>query len=179
MRPARQGTFDGLCGVYAIINALDPAGLVLRRSQLHADLFKQLTYGLGSVAVLAGMQEGIERDDLIRAAQPAFRWLELEHGISLSIHAPYPKRRFQSSREFLDTLKGHMASKNEAAIISVITPTWGHWTVPTAITGGCLVLRDSGGLGSIPLAKLLSPHYGWLLAASDTLLIRRGSRSVE
>ncbi len=55
MRTTRQGTFDGLCGVYAILNALDPAGFKRPRGQLHAALFKELTYGLGSVSLLSAM----------------------------------------------------------------------------------------------------------------------------
>jgi hypothetical protein len=172
MRAARQGSFDGLCGVYAIINALDPAGVSLRRSQLHADLFKELAYGLGAVSLLAAMHDGLGRHDLLRTARAAFRWLALEYDIHLTVDAPYAKSRFNAPRDFLDKLRRHMAADDEAVVAYVITPGRDHWTVPTAVVGRKIVLRDSGGIASLPLPRLMAPNSGWSFSWPDTLVIR-------
>lgn len=173
MRAARQGTFDGLCGIYAIINALDPAGVKLRRGPLHTDLFKELTHGLGAVSLLAAMHEGLERDDLLRAAKAAFRWLALEHGIELTIEAPYAKHRFRQPATFIKAVRGHLAAEGQALILYVNMPNRDHWTVPTAIIGRRLFLRDSGGTASIPLSRLTPEGTDWAFSAADTILIRK------
>lgn len=172
MRAARQGTFDGLCGIYAIINALDPAGVSLRRAQLHADLFKELTYGLGSVSLLTAMHDGLELADLLRTARAAFRWLSLEHDIHLSVEAPYVSRRFKTAQLFIDQLRDHFKADGEAVVVYLVTPGRHHWTVPISVSGRKLLLRDSGGMTTLPLSKLLVPGTGWSLSWHDTLLIR-------
>jgi hypothetical protein len=176
MRAARQGSFDGLCGVYAVINALDPAGVSLRRSQLHADLFKELTYGLGAVSLLSAMHDGLGSDELLRTTRAAFRWLALEHGIHLTVDAPYVTRRFKAHGDFIEKLRRHMAADDEAVVTYLITPSRDHWTVPTSIVGRKLLLRDSGGLASLPLPRLMAASSGWSFSWPDTLVIRSVAR---
>lgn len=171
MRTTRQGTFDGLCGVYAILNALDPAGFKRPRGQLHAALFKELTYGLGSVSLLSAMHDGLEPKDLLRAGRAAFRWLSLEHGITLSIAAPYAKRQFKTPNSFLDVVRGHLDASGEAVILYVVMPGRDHWTVPAGIVGQKLILRDFGGMTSLPLRQLMSASSGIRLSPQHTLVI--------
>jgi hypothetical protein len=172
MRAARQGSFDSMCGVYAIINALDPAGIKLRRGPLHRDLFKELTHGLGAVTLLAAMHDGIGRHDLLRAAKAAFRWLALEHEVELTIDAPYDGRVFKHPRLFLEALRSHLEADGQAVIVDIYKPGRDHWTVPTAIVGRKLLIRDSGGMASIPLSYLTSQKGDWAISIEDTLVIR-------
>lgn len=163
---------DSLCGVYAVINALDPAGIKLRRGRLHRDLFKELTYGLGGSALLAAMDDGIGRHDLLRAARAAFRWLALEHGVELTIDAPYDRRAFKHPRLFLDALRGHLEADGQSVIVDISKPGRDHWTVATAIVGRKLLLRDSGGMAAVPLSQLTSQKEDWAISVEDTLVIR-------
>lgn len=178
MRPARQGSLDSLCGVYAIINALDPAGIKLRRGRLHRDLFKELTYGLGGVALLAAMHDGIGRHDLLRAAKAAFRWLALEHEVELTIDAPYDGRVFKHPRLFLDALRSHLEADGQSVIVDISKPGRDHWTVATAIVGRKLLIRDSGGMTAVPLAQLTSQKGDWAISIEDTLVIRSLAKEV-
>jgi hypothetical protein len=173
MKALRQGSLDGLCGLYAIINALDPAGLKIRRGQLHADLFKELAYSLGSVALLSAMREGLHRQDLIRAAHGAFRWLELEHGHSFAMDTPFANRRFKTARTFLAALEDALETPDQGVIIYVAMPRRDHWTVATGITGQILTLRDSDGLTSLPIPQLMDPESAFGIAPAETLIVRQ------
>ena len=80
MRTARQGTLDGLYGVYALINAVDLVVHFERGSALPKELFTQLTHGLGASSILSSTTEGLNVFELERATALAFRWLSLAPG---------------------------------------------------------------------------------------------------
>ena len=46
MRAQKQGDLDGLCGLYAIVNAIELTGVVGPKSTFHRRLFKRLLNGL-------------------------------------------------------------------------------------------------------------------------------------
>jgi hypothetical protein len=173
MRAARQGTFDGLCGVYAILNALDPAGLRLPRGALHAELFEELTYSLGAVSLLSAMHYGLERDDLLRAARCAFRWLSTEHGIEMVVSAPYEDTSFETIDDFVRELRAQLRAGGKGLIVYVALPTRNHWTVPVQLVGDAMHLRDSSGLRTLPIPRSRRGGGSWRLSPADTLVIQR------
>ena len=174
MRTARQGTLDGLCGVYAIINALDLVGVdPPRGSRLYRDLFKEITHGLRAVALLAAMQDGIHVDDLAAAATLAFGWLHAVHGYQLEIGQPLRDRRLRSTRSFLAALRGYLREPETAVIISYERGWYAHWTVVRKVASTELLLRDSGGLGTLQLSDFDHPGCRCAFRMVDTLLIRR------
>lgn len=173
MRVARQGTFDGLCGVYSIINALDLVGLKGRRSDLHTDLFIQLTYGLGAAALLSAMHDGLEARDLIRAAKQAFRWLSIEYGVELTIAQPHGQSDFTTGRDFVGWIREQMRVPDTAVILHVDMPGRAHWTVAKAVSGRRVLLRDSSGMSELPMLRPTVTRGSCRLTPSETLVIRR------
>ena len=174
MRTARQGTLDGLCGIYAVINALELVGVEYPRgSRLPRDLFRELIHGLGAVSMLAAMQDGLTADELVATATLAFEWLHTRHGYRLEITQPLGHRRLRSTRSFLAELRTLLNKPEAAVIISYDGPTFGHWTVARALTSTELQLRDSGGLGTLRLADFRRPGTRWRFRAADTLLVQR------
>lgn len=173
MRVARQGTFDGLCGVYSIINALDLAGLKGRRSDLHTDLFVQLTHGLGAAALLSAMHDGLEARDLIRAAKPAFAWLAAEYGVELTIAQPHQHSHFTTGRQFVGWVREQLRVADTAVILHVDMPGRAHWTVARAISGRRVLLRDSGGMTELPALHPSLRRGPCRLTPSETLVVQR------
>lgn len=173
MRVARQGTFDGLCGVYSIINALDLVGLKGRRSDLHTGLFIQLTHGLGAAALLSAMHHGLEARDLMRAAKQAFHWLSMDYGVELTISQPHQHRDFATGREFVGWLREQTRDAGTAVIVHVDMPGRAHWTVAKAVSGGRLLLRDSSGLSELPVSHPSVRRGPYRLTPSETLVLQR------
>jgi hypothetical protein len=173
LRPAQQGTFDGLCGVYAIINALDLVGLKRPRDRLHYQLFGQLTHSLGAVALLSGMKEGLTAGDLVSAANDAFRWLNRAHGVSLKLTQPYRLNDYPTVKRFLAMVHEHCHSADSAVVLSIQTPRMSHWTIPYAIEGELMLLRDSGGRSSLNVSKYNLSQGPYLFRVRETLVLRR------
>lgn len=173
MRVARQGTFDGLCGVYSIINALDLVGLKGRRSDLHTDLFIQLTHGLGAAALLSAMHDGLEARDLIRASKQAFGWLALEHGVELTIAQPHQHADFTTGRQFVGWVREQMQAPHTAVILHIDMPGRAHWSVAKAISGRRVFLRDSGGMSQLPGLHPSLRRGPCRLTPSETLVVQR------
>ena len=147
--PARQGTFDGLCGVYAIINAVDLLEPRPRRSHFHTDLFVQLTHGLGAAALLASMDYGVTPTELARAAKFAFEWLAITYDVRLEISEPFMGRRFTRTPPFVRALRQYVDPPRSVAVISLQRPGRSHWTAVRAMDGQTIRLRDSSGIADL------------------------------
>lgn len=173
MRTARQGTLDGLCGLYAVVNALDLLGVdPPRGSRLHRDLFQELAHGLGAVALLTGMQDGIDAGDLLNAATLAFAWLKATHGTELAVSRPFLRRRVRSPRTFVRELRGYAQQPDTAAIISYERSRFAHWTAVREVNATHLTLRDSDGVGVLRIEDFaVGTNFRFRMA--DTLVIRR------
>lgn len=170
LRPALQGAFDGLCGVYAVMNSLDPAGLRRSRSKLHRDLFVQLTHSLPASKLRAAMREGLTANDLQRASRIAFAWLSDAYGIDLKLERPFQRRHFQAPGDYLDALSEIHDASGCGIIISFQTSSWAHWTVVSRVAPHSLLLRDSIGWREIKKSKFLDGKYH--ARPADTLILR-------
>ena len=173
MRPAQQGAFDGLCGVYAIINALDLCGAPQRRSALHADLFVELTHNLGAAALLASVRDGLDAAELTRAAKLAFDWLGSAHGLDLELTQPFIRRRFKDVGQFVRGLERVVVSTGAAAIISFERDGRSHWTIVRGVADEALQLRDSIGLAELPLPGFALNRGAAHFRTASTLVVRR------
>lgn len=171
MRPAKQGTFDGLCGVYAVLNALDPAGLRQPRGKLHKDLFIQLTHALPASRLRAAMDYGLTVEDIQKAAMGAFRWLRGAKGVSLTIRRPFRQHEFANLSDYLTVLSHATAAGDAGFIIRIRTSSFAHWTVVTEVAAHALVLRDSTGWSEIGRHRL--DGGSCRIYPADTLVIER------
>ena len=174
LRPARQGTFDGLCGVYALINAVDLVEPRRRRSAFHTDLFVQLTHGLGAAALLASMDYGVTPTELARAAKFAFTWLGSAYNVHLDVSEPFVGRRFTRTRSFVRALGEYVDPPHRVAVISLRRPGRSHWTAVRAVEGQTLQLRDSAGHGNLDTSAFAIDHGAEHLRPTSTLVVQRG-----
>jgi hypothetical protein len=141
-RPLRQGDLDGLCGAYAVVNAVRLAGLPYRRLRhpACAHLFGELVDELAEAGRLrAFVTGGMGAGKLARLLRRAKLWLTVEFGLRLEVSRPFRKGDEPDPGACLWLLADHLGRGGTAAIIG----TAGHWTVVQALRGGRLLLADS------------------------------------
>lgn len=172
MRPARQGSLDGLCGVYAVVNTLDLVGAPSHRS-VQRELFQQLTYALGAASLLSAMNEGMDPLTLERAANLAFGWFGATYGVALQAELPFHGRRFRSTAGFLRALRPLVGAPDTSVIIAFKARSRGHWTVVRGMDGPDLLLRDSDGLTVLRTAGFQVGQGRRCLWTGDTMTVRR------
>ena len=173
MKPVRQGALDGLCGVYAIINAVSLVLDAKERSSLHEGLFIQLSYGLGAPVLLATSEHGLMAQDMLRAVDFAFKWLSIEYGMELIMVQPYRTALFPTKAAYIDALRGKIATPDTAVVIQVKLPRMHHWTVASGIRGQRLSLHDSAGLTRLELNDFSLKRGSSQFLPSETLVIQR------
>lgn len=173
MMPLRQGRLDNLCGLYAIINALDLVGLEGPRRPLHGELFRRLIRAIPADELADAVNHGLEPYQIMAAGSRTFRWLKREHGISLMIDQPLADHKFESVDECINGLRVLSSAPLTALIISIDMPGAGHWTVVRSIKGEHARVRDSTTLKILDLTRFGLKGGGYRLRASETLIIRR------
>ncbi len=173
MKPVHQGALDGLCGVYAIINAVSLVLDTKERSSLHEGLFSHLAYGLGAPAFLATTEQGLRAHDMLRAVDFAFKWLSIEYGIELIMVQPYRTALFPTKAAFISVLRSKIATPDTAVIIQVKLPGMRHWTVARGIRGRRLALYDSAGVPRIDLGEFSLNRGSNQFLPSETLVIQQ------
>lgn len=173
MRPAKQGQFDGLCGIYAIVNAIEMTGLTGPRSELHRKLFTRMALDLPTDKLRSAIEYGLEANDLMRVARRSFRWMRHKHEIDLRIMRPYPDTVFDSCDFYLEVLRLWTEEPRTAVIVSVAMPGISHWTVVRRVRQTSMTVRDSGRLTELPLSRFALTRSRYRFEPSDTLIIRR------
>lgn len=173
MRPAKQGGLDSLCGLYAIVNAVELVGVTGRRSTLHEDLFAKLICALPPHRLRTGLLCGLDVDDLLTASRRAFRWLRKTHDVDLRIRAPFADREFEHGVDYIEAIRAQNETWRKAVIIGVAIPGGSHWTVMRAIEGQRLYVRDSGRLIHLDLRRFDLKRGRYHFIAEDTLVIER------
>jgi hypothetical protein len=143
-KPFEQDDLDGLCGVYAVVNAARLVAYSHRRLSA-ADcraLFAALLAELAEEGRLRGfVAAGLGTRVLARLLRRAGRWLRKRHGLALEVRRPFAKRDEPGPEACLRVLAGHLARPGTAAIVGSDE----HWTVVRAVTPRRLVLADSDG----------------------------------
>ena len=145
-RHFQQGDLDGLCGVYAIVNAvahLCPALAVTDCERLFEVL-------MGAVRAdderrRPTATRGVERRQLLRLMRTAFEHVECRHGIALVVRV-VPKATARAWS--LDTLWHFLSARLGDACVATLGlgGRYDHWTLATAMTARQIRLRDSDGL---------------------------------
>src|SRR5215217_8060475 len=143
-KPFEQGDLDGLCGVYAVVNAARLAAHPHRRLPAAEcrELFAALLAELAEEGRLRGfVAHGLGTRVLARLLRRAGRWLRKRHGLALEVRRPFAKHDEHGPEACLQTLAGHLARPGTAAIVGSDE----HWTVVRAVTPRRLLLADSDG----------------------------------
>jgi hypothetical protein len=143
-KPFEQGDLDGLCGVYAVVNAVRLAAHPHRRLSAAEcrGLFAALLAELADEGRLRGfVAAGLGNRVLARLLRRAGRWLRKRHGLALEVRRPFAKRDEPGPEKCLRVLAEHLARSGTAAIVGSDE----HWTVVRAVTPKRLLLADSNG----------------------------------
>lgn len=147
--PYRQGELDGLCGVYAIVNALrlvlesHPAGFTRRDwEQLFHTLLATIDNGRGGVCHVVA--NGMSARRFRKVAKSATLHMHEEHALDVSIEPLFAR----DDRPTTDGLFVAIAKSTESGepVIADFAGRLNHWTVIRAVTQQSLLLFDSGGL---------------------------------
>jgi hypothetical protein len=141
--PERQGHIDGMCAIYAVLNACK---LLFEHSEAQdLKLFRELCRknpGLFPRIVYAGTEVGGVASLLATAKD----WTWREHKTELRFTRPAQRKRFDSPELFFDFLRDYAAPKSKdektSAIIGIDYP-WDHWTTVRSIGARRIVLFDS------------------------------------
>src|SRR3954449_8176278 len=173
LNPYRQGRLDGLCGVYALINALR-----LLCPRLDEDACERAFCALirararqtsSPLAVISG---GLSRRELLKLIGPWQRFAAKEFGVTLRVS------RLKVSEP---TLRGiwrglcHALDGKSVAIIG-LDGAERHWTVAHAATERTLRVADSSGLRVIFRSQCtVGPtSVRYRLKPSEVLVVNRG-----
>lgn len=170
----KQGSLDGLCGLYSITNAftrlvegLDPD-----------EVFRQAASGMHRRVYPDVLWDGLDIDDLLRSTRSVARWVEKKHNVRIIISLPFKDRRFQKTADFLDELASLIGNQKGNAILSV---DWGktkggggHWLVYQRHENSKVRVFDSDGPCSMKTRTLsVKGQRGDQIKEGETVLIRR------
>lgn len=142
----QQGYLDCLCGLYALLNAvqwcLGPGMLRAEDYEwLAIELYQELhREGL----LLRAVEYGILTPALIRLIRHTEVLLGTWWPVSILTTRPWHQRRYVKKDLFKDRLAAHLTHPDTAVIIAT-EGTFSHWTVATAVTKNGLRLFDSCG----------------------------------
>lgn len=158
--PFRQGDLDGLCGVYAVVNAVR---LVLQthgriRRELYNDFYQQLVdevdrlYGFGKVS-----QDGMSTREIGRLLRQASTVARSCLGYDLEIRRPLLSRRRQSIKRAVDHLSLELKLPGTALLLG-LEGKYSHWTVAHRITRTFILLHDSAGFKRLSIRDCRMAH---------------------
>lgn len=143
-KPFEQGDLDGLCGVYAVVNAARLAAHPHRRLPAAEcrELFAVLLAELADEGRLRGfVAHGLGNRVLARLLRRTDRWLRKRNGLALEVRRPFAERGEPGPEACLRVLAEHLARPGAAAIVGSDE----HWMVVRAVTPKRLLLADSNG----------------------------------
>ena len=174
IRPYRQGRLDGLCGVYALINALR-----LLCPRLDEDGCERVFYALirartrQTASPLAVIAAGLSRRELLQLLGPWRRFAAKRLGVSLTVE------RLKVSEPTLGGIWCSLcrALDGKSVVIIGLDGAERHWTVAHAATERTLRVADSCGLRMIFRSRCTMgrTRLRYRLRPSEVLVVRHES----
>jgi hypothetical protein len=173
IKPYRQGRFDGLCGVYTLINALR-----LLCPRLDEDACERVFCALirartrQAASPLAVISGGLSRRELPRLLDPWQRFATKELGVTLAVN------RLKVSEPSLHGIWQGLCRALDGQSIAILglDGVERHWTVAYAATPRTLRVADSSGLTVIFRAQCTvgRTRLRYRLRPSGVLVVGRG-----
>lgn len=169
-----QGGLDGLCGIYATINALQHLrGRGLEEAPAAA-LFKHLIGAVrGKLPEL--LWDGTGMPELRKILDAADEWARLHYGFALARGEPLLKRAPKNDDLYWTRLGELLTAPDRVLLVGLKEP-WEHWTVLTNVTPRTLRFFDSLSIkvarrGDVSLRAgstyRIDPHQVFLLRRID------------
>jgi len=140
-RPYAQGALDGLCGCYAIVNAVAALrGEALTEAQAEL-LFKRLVQAIAD-KFPAAIWDGTGVPDIRRMIDAADRHARRTYGFGVTRREPFRATKFRGVARYYAGLAAELDDGPRVAVVGLAEP-WGHWTLVTQATRDTLVFTDS------------------------------------
>jgi hypothetical protein len=159
--PFRQGELDGLCGVYAAINAvrliLGPGGCRLSNDDWLAMFAEILCCADASLGAATAAISGIETRYFRKLLKAVSLHLRDEHNIEVVSRLLVPRQARPSFKVLLDEFR-QVAAQPDQAIVFTVEGFISHWTVLRRVADRHLVLFDSSGYSRLTLANCRMPY---------------------
>jgi len=182
IKPMRQGDLDGLCGVYAIINAIRWLCPSMSEAQSQK-LFVAIIAARQSRPVrnpLAFIHRGLTRAGLTCLVDAATSWVAINFGVEIEATwlAPNAKKR----GPFAETWQQIARSVGTESVAIIGLGNWiDHWTVVVDASPRQLTLLDSDGMAALTRDRCTPQRNGKLhyrLELRAVLVVRRIGRLV-
>jgi hypothetical protein len=174
VRPLRQGELDGLCGVYAVINALRLLCPEMDQAD-GAALFRILIRALARrrIRLTDAVALGLEIRTLRALANTACDYINGEFEIRLRARRPHrPKCAYRLNR-FWRWLQAELDKGN--VVVVGLSGRLAHWTVVYRITDRSAALADSDGLKRLLRSRctLRASRRLYQLRPEDVIILSR------
>jgi hypothetical protein len=153
--PVRQGEIDGMCGVYAVLNAcrlLSVTGDERLTSDLRWDQSKRLFRALCLSRTTRDLFpdivcKGTEGPGMSRLIGVAQRWSLRHSRRSVEVAQPAQRHRAASVHDYFDALRDALRAERgeRKAFILGLGPPWNHWTVVRRVRDKEVDFFDSWG----------------------------------
>jgi hypothetical protein len=151
--PFRQGHLDGLCGLYAIVNALD----LLRDGGLNHDEDEALRIIRALVDAIPerfpkAIWDGTKIQHIRRMLVAADLFARKRYKFGIDWSEPFLRRDFATPADYHTALAVELASGGVAVI--GLAPPWDHWTLVRKVVDDGFETVDSIELNHLALADL-------------------------
>jgi hypothetical protein len=172
-QPYQQGQLDGLCGLYATINAIRLA-LGERGDQFSKqdwqELFGALLVGVDeTVGAAAVVSSGIATRPLARLLRLAVRHMADEHEIDLAISHPFSLQERASVREVVGRL-ADLSREPHTAVLLSFAGHLSHWSVLKKVGRRSLKLFDSSGHARVRIATCRMSYERHLIGTRENVI---------
>jgi hypothetical protein len=153
LEPFRQGHLDGLCGLYAIVNALDimrDGGLTHSEDEAHR-IMRALVDAVPERFPRA-IWDGTKVQHIRRMLRAADAFARKRYKFGVDWSEPFLRRDFSSARQYHAALREELAGGGLAII--GLAPPWDHWTLVRRVLDDGFETVDSIELKHLALADL-------------------------
>lgn len=143
--PVEQGDIDGLCSIYATLNACK---LMFSHDETQDEkLLEVLCRGVGDLFPQI-VWDGTGVPTMYRLFRLADEWVASKHKARLLWGAPLMRRKFAAPEAYFAHLRGMIAAHGEGRAVWVVGlgKPWDHWTVIDRISAGAVYFYDSWGM---------------------------------
>lgn len=141
----QQGSLDGLCGVYSIVNAVS-ACRATKTNQETKNHFEIIINYLNEKNILKDVMIGGMSSRLLNTLLK----VTIDSGIKVAYSQDFKKSKNISLNNFWEYAFKYMAeSPDRTIIIGIDREEYGHWTVIVSISPKRITLYDSNGLHHI------------------------------
>ena len=171
MKPYQQGNLDGLCGAYAVINAVRLISNKLNTEECQEILLTILRFQIKRRKSVYFMIHGLNRTKITTILKQIIR-----PGFDITYTTPFSKRQNLYLSELYESLFVYLNGDcKRCAIICFETKSYGHWTVVESITANRLNLFDSMGRHFINRKHCttteITPHTPILIDFTATIFL--------